>query len=430
MLAEHAPTVSSRRRWAAATVAVAMPSLFVVGALVQVRVTGDSNFALAFPVVLTGWVGALLMVRVPDNRIGWILSLGGLAGAVSGIAAALVPSTETPLPAPPELSSSQLIGGLGFGAIGWFGLLAVWLVGVPLLFPSGRPPSPRWRWIGWVGGIAISLAGIFSLFAPELCDQWTVGDPVSEPGTRLVAKCFDNPIGVAFMPSAEDGLAGSILTLAFISSLVGALASLVVRFRRAGRGPERAQIKWVLFSLGAIVTMIVLSTVVESLWGEEALPASDLPMNVAFSSLPVAIAVAILRYRLYEIDRIISRAISYVLVVGLLGSVFFGAVAAVALLPTESSLGVAASTLVVAVLFNPLRKRVQDRVDRRFNRARYDVQQVMDRFSGSLTDRLDGVSLVGGWQTVVATTMEPSTISIWVRETDSPPAAAAYRARR
>ena len=416
MLAEQIRPVSSRRRWAAATVAVAMPALFLLGALVQVRVAGDSNLALAFPIVLTGWVGALLLVRVPDNRIGWLLSLGGLAGSVSGIAAALVPSTETPLPAPPEMSSFQLVGGFGFGAVGWYGLLGVWLIGVPLLFPSGRPPSARWRWVGWTGGIAISLAVIFSMFAPQLCDQWTVVDPISETGTRVTTRCFTNPVGVAFMPSAEEGLAASILSVAFLSSVVGALASLVARFRRARSGPERAQIKWVVFSLGLIVSMILLSTLVETLWGGDALPASDLPMNIAFSSLPVAIAVAILRFRLYEIDRIISRAIAYVLVVGLLGAVFSAAVATVALLPTDSSLGVAGSTLIVAVLFNPMRKAVQQRVDRRFNRARFDAEHVIDGFSSSLKDRLDRASVIGGWESVVSTTMEPSSISVWVRE--------------
>ena len=133
--------------------------------------------------------------------------------------------------------------------------------------------------------------------------------------------------------------------------------------------------------------------------------------------VPVSIAVAITRYRLYEIDRLVSRTVSYLLVVGLLAAGFIGAVtAAGSLLQTDSDLAVAASTLAVAALFNPLRKRVQDWVDRRFNRSRYDAQKVMDSFSGSLRDQVDPDRVVEGWVGVVSTTMQPAAAGVWVRE--------------
>jgi len=130
----------------------------------------------------------------------------------------------------------------------------------------------------------------------------------------------------------------------------------------------------------------------------------------------VAVAIGVLRYRLYEIDRIISRTVGYLLVVALLGAVFFGVVTTLSsVLPTESQLAVAASTLAVAALFNPLRRRVQEWVDRRFNRSRYDAQRVMERFAGSLQGRLDHDGVVEGWVEVVAETMQPEAISVWVR---------------
>jgi hypothetical protein len=131
---------------------------------------------------------------------------------------------------------------------------------------------------------------------------------------------------------------------------------------------------------------------------------------------PVSFGIAVLRYRLYEIDRIVSRTVTYLLVVGLLGSVFFGVVTLItSLLPAESDLAVAASTLAVAGLFNPVRRRVQHWIDHRFNRARYDAQQVMASFAESLRDRVDPTEVSDGWRDVVAETMQPSAVSVWIR---------------
>ncbi len=135
------------------------------------------------------------------------------------------------------------------------------------------------------------------------------------------------------------------------------------------------------------------------------------------AAIPIAIGIAVLRYRLYEIDRLLSRTVSYLLVVGVLAAVFFGVVAvAGSLFQTDSDLAVAGSTLAVAALFNPVRKRVQGWVDRRFNRSRYDAQKVMDRFAGSLRDQVDSHEVVDGWVGVVAQTMQPESVSVWVRE--------------
>lgn len=140
-------------------------------------------------------------------------------------------------------------------------------------------------------------------------------------------------------------------------------------------------------------------------------------LPAGFVLVPVSIGIAVTRYRLYEVDRILSRTVSYVVVVGLLAAVFFGVVTATStLLDTSSDLVIAASTLAVAALFNPLRKRVQRGVDHRFNRSRYDHQLVMDRFAGSLRDQVDSQEVVDGWVGVVAQTMQPVSAAVWVRE--------------
>jgi hypothetical protein len=145
--------------------------------------------------------------------------------------------------------------------------------------------------------------------------------------------------------------------------------------------------------------------------------ASVLSFMILSVGIPVSIAMSITRYRLYEIDRIVSRTVSYTLVVVILGAVYVGGVTwLTSLLPDQSQLVVAATTLAVAALFNPVRRRVQMWVDRRFNRSRYDTQRVMDRFAGSLRDQVDAEAVVDGWVGVVSETMQPTSVSVWVRE--------------
>jgi len=179
---------------------------------------------------------------------------------------------------------------------------------------------------------------------------------------------------------------------------------------------ERLQIKWFLFAVLFVLAGILLQealgdlvTVPETLWG--------LMFGLSIMTLPIAIGVAVLRYRLYEIDRIISRTVSYTVVVVVLAAIYVAAVTwLTSLLPDQSQLVVAATTLGVATLFNPLRRRVQIWVDRRFNRSRYDAQKVMNAFSGSLRDRVDPDGVVEGWVGAVSETMQPTTVGVWVRE--------------
>jgi hypothetical protein len=201
--------------------------------------------------------------------------------------------------------------------------------------------------------------------------------------------------------------AGFIVGFAFA---VPAAFSMVVRYQRAGL-IERQQIKWLLAatSLFAVVYVIAVAT-------DDSNETAWLVLSAALAAIPLAIILAVLRYRLYDIDRILSRTISYAIVLGVLGGVsLLGLTALTSLFPAESPLAVAASTLAAAALFNPVRTRVQTAVEKRFNRSRYDAQRVMETFSGSLREDLDPDAVVGGWVEVVAETMQPSSVGVWVR---------------
>jgi hypothetical protein len=206
-------------------------------------------------------------------------------------------------------------------------------------------------------------------------------------------------------------VAGSFIAVILVLGLLPLVYRLVKGsplVRRQIAGP-------ILVVVLGVVSLIVVSVA----FGDTALTQTltTLITMIFTIGVPVSIAVAITRYRLYEIDRLVSRTVSYLLVVGLLAAVFIGVVTvAGSLLQTESDLAIAASTLAVAALFNPLRKRVQTWVDRRFNRSRYDAQKVMDGFSGSLRDQIDPAHVIEGWVRVVSQTMQPAAAGVWVRE--------------
>jgi hypothetical protein len=235
-----------------------------------------------------------------------------------------------------------------------------------------------------------------------------------EQGDGTCGAWVDNPIGIPGVPNPEYGWTSGLTFLLLIGFALLAAVSLIVRYRRQ-RGVERLQIKWFAF---AVVNVIVLMTAREILEGSVPIPPViwDLLFGVSVLALPIAIGASVMRYRLYEIDRIVSRTVSYALVVGLLAAVFFVVVTALtSVLPGGSDLAVAASTLAVAALFNPLRRRIQLWVDRRFNRSRYDAQKVMNGFASSLRDRVDPDAVVDGWVGVVSETMHPSAAGVWVR---------------
>jgi hypothetical protein len=202
--------------------------------------------------------------------------------------------------------------------------------------------------------------------------------------------------------------------MALVGFVILAAVSLVVRLVRS-QGVERLQMKWFVF---AVISLIVVTIAQETLSDFSPVPVVvwDVLSSLAVLALPVAVGVSVMRYRLYEIDRIVSRTVTYLLVVALLAIVYVGGFLLVTeLLPRAGDLGTAAATLAVAGLFNPVRRRVQGAVDHRFNRSRYDTQKVMDEFSGSLQTRVDSEGLVEGWLGVVSETMQPSAAAVWIK---------------
>jgi hypothetical protein len=275
---------------------------------------------------------------------------------------------------------------------GWMVAVVLMTTFLPLLFPSGRPPSPRWRCVVWVGAASLALG-----FVVTTVDVFV----------RPFEEVFEEP---------SASLAETVVFGLMILGALGAASSVAVRYRRAG-GIERHQLKWVAAALVMVVVAVSPAlTPLGRVMGRSDL--LQLLLAVVMCSIPISIGIAITRYHLYEIDRIISRTVSYGLVTAVLATVYIGAVfgfqQGLRPITGESALSVAGATLVVAALFRPVRGRVQWLVDRRFNRARYDAQRAVEAFQLRMRDEVDldriGFELIS----VVRTTVEPSVVFLWL----------------
>jgi hypothetical protein len=339
--------------------------------------------------VAFGLAGLLLVVRRPQHPVGWLaLALGvmsslGIVGIV--VASRLIDGGATEAGAWADAAGNAVMTS---------GMLAA--PAILILFPDGTVPRRYGRPLLWV----ILLAALVGAGAALLNGGWG-GDPA-----QAIAP---SPLREQTAPLG-DALAYAFYIL-LASSMIGAGASLLIRWRRS-QGLERQQIKWLAVGTTLAVLAMAASGFNTSEQWEIVVAAT------AFSTIPVAIVAAILRYRLYEIDRIISRTVSYAIVVGLMGVLFVMLAVGLPNLLTgvdDSPLLVAVSTLAVAALFNPLRRRIQVLVDRRFNRSRYDAGRVMDEFAGSLRNQVDSNEVIEGWMSVVETTMQPASVGVWVR---------------
>lgn len=380
--------------WVAGLALVLLGSAIVLAILsrdlptVSADETWEGRFASALLLTLAPIVGALIATRKPESWYGWVWVAFGLGGGLlefgSGYASSALAGLDLPVP-----SYMALLSGPGWGA------LFLTIPFVMLLFPNGHLPSPRWRHVARVTLVTGLVAAAAGFFVP------------GEMGTATI----DNPLGI-------DGAAGQMLegvvqftTLVVLFMPLPAAVSLITRYRSAS-GVERQQIKWFAFA----ASLLVLVYASDWVWEFEGL-VEALKEAIPIALMPVAIAVAILRHRLYDIDRILSRTVTYAGVTGSLVALFFSVVFLLQLvLPAESDLATAASTLAVAAAFNPLRKRVQDVVDRRFNRSRYDAARTVEQFSRRLRDATDVARLEEELRTTTATVMEPAHLSLWVQE--------------
>jgi hypothetical protein len=384
-------------------VVLVVGSLLLVGEL-STAAEEDTETGIMLAIVLVTLIAGFLVTKRPNHPISWLMAAGALCGGMSGMSAEALPPGAT------ELSGFQALVGLLSGP-SWYGVLLFVLVLIPLLFPTGSPPSPRWRWVAWVSVTTWVIMSALWMLQESFCTDWDSSDTICRVSV-------ENPIGISVIQNPEESTLGGVLFATLVICSLFALISLVVRFRRS-TGMERQQIKWVLLS---VTLFVVGSVLIDEIWmrvlGQ---PEPSGPLFYWLDQLlwvifPLSVAVAILRYRLYEIDRVISRTVSYVIVIVLLALVYGLAVTGLTtLLDTDSPLVVAGSTLAVAALFNPLRRRVQRWVDHRFNRTKYDSELVVARFTGSLRDEVDPDRVTDGWVSVVNETMHPASAGVWVR---------------
>jgi hypothetical protein len=355
---------------------------------------GSAVFTLA-TVLTFSVVGAIIASRQPRNAIGWIFCGVGLIVGINGLAGGY---------------AEYLLSG-GYGpwslaeTVAWFSSWSwtLWVY-VPtsfllLLFPDGRLPSPRWRPVAWCA--ALGIIGFVTGYALE-------AGPL-EDYPRI-----SNPYGVESPILDAVALAGALLAAA---SMVACAVSLIVRMRRAGRA-QRQQIKWLAYG-GAIVVGAVFAGGVIYVWSPDA---GNAVIGFGLLGVPIFTGVAIARYRLYDIDIVINRTLVYGALTAALVAVYFGGVATLQALfraltgqEQQPQLAIVVSTLAIAALFDPLRRRIQSFIDRRFYRRKYDAQKTLEAFSSRLKDETDLEALSGDLEGVVRETIQPAYVSLWLR---------------
>jgi hypothetical protein len=397
---------ATRLAWSLCAVTLASTALAV---LLLVR-----NLSYPNPFVFDFWVqgivipvtcstvGVIIASRRPDHPIGWLFCVVGLLAGVNHFCAEY--AIYALLSQPDSLPGGRVAAWVA----SWCGLPAnALLVFVGLLFPDGGLPSRRWLPFAWlnvavavVGTVAVAfLAGSIPTLAP-----------------------IENPLGV----EAAQTLLGPVATVAGalergILGLV-AVGSLFLRLRRA-RGEEREQIKWLAYAasvvvIGAILTYVIPEATVAQWVGQVGLAL----LAVGFVGIPIAIGIAILRYRLYDINLLINRTLVYGAMTAILAGVYFGGVTAtqaifraLASQEQQPQITVVISTLVIAALFTPLRRRIQSFIDRRFYRRKYDARKTLELFSAQLRDETDLEALSDDLVGVVSETMQPAHASLWLR---------------
>jgi hypothetical protein len=381
--------------------AIGFGALVIVLTATFLLYLGDDEL-IAIPILgvwltTTAGVGALVLAKRPDNAVGGLM-LGGALGVATGL---LV-----------EAYASFVYE---FGHPGWpLGELAAWLtlwISVPafglfihvfLRFPTGKLPSPGWRWVSGIATTGIVVSAIAHALRPGPIDNVPV---------------INNPLGsIAPEPLLEVGaFVGE--TLLIISGLAAVL-SLFVRYRNAAQ-TERQQMKWFVFASSLFPVLFLISQLVQVIETSEEQFLGFLIIVAALLFVPVSMGIGILRHRLYDIDLVLNRALVYASITAILAAIYFGAVVllqqALEPLTKQSDLAIAGSTLAVAALFRPLRTRIQGFIDKRFYRRKYDAAATLNAFSIRLRDQVDIDSLSRDVVDVVGATMQPAHASLWLR---------------
>lgn len=354
-------------------------------------------------IVIDVTVGAIIASRRPENPVGWLLCLSGVAVGTSSFTSEY--AIYALLAQPKSLPAGE--------ALAW---IASWLLPIMiglqvfylLLFPTGRLPSRRWRWLVWLTAAVVLVGVISSAFS---------SGPVDGLGP------IRNPLGL----EGFSGVYEAVRSIMFPLLYAAVASSLFVRLRRA-IGVERQQLKWLAYAAAALAIGVILFLITEAidtqLWFEWA---GEAIFIAAGAAIPISIGIAILRYRLYDIDLLINRTLVYGSLTATLAMLYFGSVATTQGIfrtltgqEQQPQLAIAVSTLAIAALFNPLRRSIQSFIDRRFYRRKYDARRTLEAFSSKLRDETDLDALSGDLVGVVRETMQPAYASLWLRRDSSP----------
>jgi hypothetical protein len=388
---------SLRLAWGLAALA---PLLMLSSSLLSV-VSGSSLefgdvFIWAIALVFAA-VGVLIAARHPGNAIGWIFLAAGVAAGLGALTHSIAQHWVDGNGGSEALAKAAAL----YGELSWVPFILMPATFLLLLFPDGRLLSPRWRWIAWCA--AAGMAGTFvaqGLKPGRIPDFPQIMNPIA----------VDHPL--------VDLLEG-VSYIALLIGIVGSSISLIVRFRRS-EGEQRQQMKWLALAGAVVAVTIPIAFITYDAIGENA---ANAWIMLSVLCLPAATGIAVLRYRLYDIDVVINRALVYGALTAILTLAYLGGVLLfeLALRPlTESSnLAIAGSTLAVAALFRPARGRIQEVVDRRFYRRKYDAARTLERFGARLRDEVDLDALGVELRAVAAETMQPSSVSLWLRVPES-----------
>jgi len=355
---------------------------------------------LIFPLV-----GAMIASRRPKNPIGWILLADGLLWMLSDVMDYYaVYGVASPGSVPFAVGVAGINNVLWVPAVGLLGTY------VFLLFPDGRLPSRRWRPLAWLCGVVLVLVSVGVGFGPGILED--LG------GVR-------NPFGIERYPWVTD--AAYVVLPLFLLCMLGSVLSLVMRYRRS-RGEERQQIKWIAFAASFVGIVYVIAMVGSLVYPQETWFAAGSPLwlnfleyaaLLSFIAVPIAVGFAVLRYRLYDIDVLINRTLVYASLTAMLIGLYFGGIVVlqrffVLLTGQRSTLAVVASTLLIAALFNPLRHRIQDFIDRRFYRRKYDAARTLEEFGATLRNATDLDGLTEELTGVIRETVQPAHVFLWL----------------
>ena len=399
--------MARRLAWSIWTLSVAFHMTTLVLHTANDPMTFVINIFAALVLGAFATVGALIAARRPQNRIGWLLSVSSLVWAIGG--AMLEYGVYALLTVPHLLPVGDWMAWYGFGIRGGaFNLIATFL---PLIFPDGRLPSRRWRWAAWLAASSLVLFSLTSAIGATLQDY------------RL--PFLHNPLGVE-LPADLSDLLDALYLLVAVAAEAACVAAAVVRFRRAKRD-ERQQLKWFAYAavLGIIVFLGIVITFVLPFSVDDRIRVSTFLFDLLLAGFPIAVGIAILKYRLYDIDLIIRRTLIYTVLTVSLAFVYFGSVVLLQQLfraltgQQQSEIVTVISTVAIAALFVPLRRRVQNVIDRRFYRRKYDTQTVLAEFAATTRDEVDLNKLSERLLDVVDETMQPAHVSLWLRKTES-----------